>query len=383
MEHTKKILFVIPDYWLAGTNKSLENLLSILDEKKYDVNVFALNNDGDDYIKQQFEPYLVKPSIRYSICTQNYYTRKIFNLFTLKNERIKYAEQRRGLYYLFKNNNYDYIIAYSEGIVTQLVAGLDVQAKKIAWIHWFYGSGVVEKKDTEKDSLVYSSFYRIICVSNMASEAFIKHIPCLSNKVEYIYNVLDTKTIIERGNIPIDDNSFKKKSFTIVSVGRMAWGKQIHLIPGILSKALEHSEQKNVVWYIIGERINSQDEFDKNLKKYHMENHVIHLGVKDNPYPYIRMADLLVCPSISESFSYVINEALVLHTPVLANDFPVAYEMLNDNTGYVCPISQMGEKLSELINDEDGKYSIVRDGVKSFVYDNCAIKKQIDDLLSK
>lgn len=379
----KKILFVIPDFWLAGTNKSLENLLSVLDENKYDISILSLNNDGDDYVKQQFKPYLVKPSIRYYFFSQNYYTRKVFNLLTLKKEKVKYAIQKKELDNLCRRYNYDYIIAYSEGIVTSLVADINVSSKKIAWIHWFYGSGVINNCDIKKDSFTYSHFDNIVCVSKKAAEAFEISIPSLSCKVKYIYNALDTKKIIEQGNVAVNDLNINNKTFIIVSVGRMAWGKQLHLIPLILSEALEKSKNKEVFWYIIGEYVNSQDEYEKNLREHKMEGNVIHLGVRDNPYPYIKQADLLVCPSIAESFSYVINEAKVLHTPVMANDFPVAYEMLNDMTGIVCPVSNMGRKLAELIDNENGEYSKVKDGVQSFVYDNHAIIKQIDDLMSK
>lgn len=382
-KNRKKILFVIPDFWLAGTNKSLENLLSILDEDKFDINVFSLSNDGNDYVKQQFKPYLVKPSICYYVCSQNYYTRKVFNLLTLRKDRIKFVLQKKQLYHLCKVNNYDCIIAYSEGAVTKLVAELNVSSKKIAWIHWFYGSGVINDCDKKKDAFTYSNFDNIVCVSKKAAEAFMNYFPKLSNIVQSIYNVLDTKRIIEQGNVAANDLNINNKTFIIVSVGRMAWGKQLHLIPIILSQALEKTKNKDIIWYIIGEQVNSQNEFEKNLREHKMEGNVIHLGVRDNPYPYIKQADLLVCPSIAESFSYVINEAKVLHTPVMANDFPVAYEMLNDMTGIVCPVSNMGRKLAELIDNENGEYSKVKDGVQSFVYDNHAIIKQIDDLMSK
>ena len=42
----KKILFVIPEYSHGGTNKSLESLLSAIDEKRYEISIFSLYEDG-------------------------------------------------------------------------------------------------------------------------------------------------------------------------------------------------------------------------------------------------------------------------------------------------------------------------------------------------
>ena len=42
------------------------------------------------------------------------------------------------------------------------------------------------------------------------------------------------------------------------------------------------------------------------------------LGFKENPYPYIKEADLFVCASIHESYCLVVAESLVVGTPVVS-----------------------------------------------------------------
>lgn len=57
----KKILFVIPDFYIGGTNKSLENLLLLIDSNIYEIRIFSLYEDGDFYYKEKvFKPYLIK-----------------------------------------------------------------------------------------------------------------------------------------------------------------------------------------------------------------------------------------------------------------------------------------------------------------------------------
>ena len=57
----KKILFVIPDFYIGGTNKSLENLLLLIDSNIYEIRIFSLYEDGDSYYKEKvFKQYLIK-----------------------------------------------------------------------------------------------------------------------------------------------------------------------------------------------------------------------------------------------------------------------------------------------------------------------------------
>ena len=53
----KKILFVIPDFYIGGTNKSLENLLLLVDNNIYEIRIFSLYEEGDSYYKEKvFKP---------------------------------------------------------------------------------------------------------------------------------------------------------------------------------------------------------------------------------------------------------------------------------------------------------------------------------------
>jgi glycosyltransferase involved in cell wall biosynthesis len=64
------------------------------------------------------------------------------------------------------------------------------------------------------------------------------------------------------------------------------------------------------------------------IQETHMENHVRMVGMRENPYPYIRRADLYVQPSRVESFGLTICEALLLGRQVIATDTDGARELL-------------------------------------------------------
>ena len=118
------------------------------------------------------------------------------------------------------------------------------------------------------------------------------------------------------------------------------------------------------------------------IRQYNVEDKVILTGAVDNPYPYIKRANLLVCTSKSESFSYVIAEAKVLHTPVVSNSFPVAYEVLDKSCGWIASLEEMPQLLFRLINDVDGDYSKVEESIKKYEYDNKSIMDKFYQLIN-
>ena len=63
----------------------------------------------------------------------------------------------------------------------------------------------------------------------------------------------------------------------------------------------------------------------------------------ENPYGYIRAADLLLIPSYSEAAPLVIGEAASLGTPILSTETSSAKEMIErTGFGWVCPNSEEG-----------------------------------------
>lgn len=107
---------------------------------------------------------------------------------------------------------------------------------------------------------------------------------------------------------------------------------------------------------------------------------MILLGSQDNPYPYIKQANLVACTSVAESFSYVIAEAKVLHTPVLSNDFPVAYEVVDESMGWIANIKDMPQVLARIINNVDGEYDKKKLAAMNFDYSNEKILQSLESL---
>lgn len=380
----KKILFVIPDFYIGGTNKSLENLLLLIDSNIYEIRIFSLYEDGDFYYKEKvFKPYLIKKSLFYRLFHDYFWFRKFSTLVSLlfrcNASRLLHKFEINRIQ---KKEKFDTVIAYQESSATICVSMLRNCSNRIAWVHCelrYWLQDLVKGRKLEEAG-DYSKYDKIICVSESARQSFLSLYPQLSDKVMFIYNSVDDNHIKEladdvKVNVPFSDNTFN-----ILSVGRFSPTKQFDLIPKIVSE-LKKMTSKPFCWYIIASTEEClQDMLDK-IEKYDVSREVILLGAKDNPYPYFKKSDLFVCTSVSESFSYVIAESKVLHVPVLCNNIPVAKEVVSDEEGWISSIADMPGTLSRIIDKNNGIYTSVKEKILNYQYNNHEILKKFEDIV--
>ena len=381
----KKILFVIPEFAHGGTNKTLENYLSLIDSTKYDISIFCLNHIAwgqSCYYYNLFSPYLIRLNFLCYLVRRNRITRKILN-FLFKKNFLDFSQYKKyEIATIQRKYTFDIVIAFQEESTTEYVSHFN-SVKKIAWLHSFWAK--INRKATLSESRkFYESYDAIVCVSKSLEHYFQECHPPLSSKTRCIYNPINSRFIRKLSEKPILDDYFQPNSFSIISVGHLNRIKNFHLIPII---AKEVKEQKTIIpfkWYIIGGEHHPgyKKEIIDLIKELHLEETVILLGEKDNPYPYIKASNLLVCTSESESFSYVIAEAKILHTPVLSNNFAVASDVVSSECGWICPIDCMSHKLVQLINDTDCIYSNVLKTINNYEYDNRIILKNLDGLFN-
>ena len=67
-----------------------------------------------------------------------------------------------------------------------------------------------------------------------------------------------------------------------------------------------------------------------------MEKHIFMLGMKNNPYPYMKKCDLFIQPSLFEGYSLSIMEAKILGTPILATYAAAESQIENGVDGFLC-----------------------------------------------
>ena len=115
------------------------------------------------------------------------------------------------------------------------------------------------------------------------------------------------------------------------------------------------------------------------ISNYNLDDKLILLGKRDNPYPYMKASNLYVCTSFSEAYPCVINEAKALGLPVVSNDFPSSREVLNDEFGVITSYEKLPEAICDMIKDKDGCYSCL--GKCQWHANNLHIMEMIDSVI--
>ena len=201
--------------------------------------------------------------------------------------------------------------------------------------------------------------------------------PSLSERLMVINNPQSEEFIIRQSEIDDQDPRFKKDVLTLVSVGRIDSVKRFSEIPQIARQLLDKGLK--FTWYIIGD--GNQNEL-QNIKQNIIENHVEEcvkmLGAKSNAHFYIKNADILICLSRSEACPRVINEAKILHVPVICTDFSSAHEFIESGkNGIICSIDEVANNIINLTQNHD-LYKTIQDNIGGFTFDNSEILYQIN-----
>lgn len=383
----KRVLFCIENFQHGGINKALENILALIDRSRYDVGLFVANREDGPY-KNLFEPYCHYPADGFlSACCSNYRKstglRKIalVGLKTIRKALAKFGydpfNARLSKWAKrISSDNYACVIAYAEGYVTDFVS--KIEGNKAAWIHIDY-KRYLEYAGQPDEHNTYKAFNHIVIPSKYSVRSFVEQMPDLKNYVVALPNLIDTRSVIDKVSGSSEDAVFKHDKFSLVSVGRICYEKGFTEIPTIASQLREMGMVFR--WYIIGDGSELEmGHLRTAIKAKDVEDFVIMLGRKDNPYPYIAASDLLVSTSLSETFSYVIFEAKTLGVPVVCRDFGTAPEVVGSSEGVITTIDNMAETIFNLYSNREN-LNRLKDKLKTYSYNNDKLLDEIYALI--
>ena len=307
-----KILFFIETLTGGGAEKVLRDLVNHMDQTKFNITVQTVFPcDASKYLDD---------GIRYK---SMYSTES-------KTNRLRYrAEAETGLAYpLHIKDDYDIECAYLEmGSTKVIAASTNNKAKKLAWVHCDLTKAVDDPIEfVKKTAPWYVKFDQIVCVSQGVKERFDE---LFQNRFHstVLYNVIDEVAIREKALLPLPDK-VKKRRFTVLSVGRFSPQKNFMRLlrahKRLLDEGLGHD-----IW-ILGD--GPEREI---LERFVAENNLIDSvwmpGFIENPYPFIREADLLASSSVYEGYSTFLTEGVILEKPIVTTDVSGTHELLGNS----------------------------------------------------
>jgi glycosyltransferase involved in cell wall biosynthesis len=364
----KKILFVIDSLHCAGAEKSLTTLLSLIDYTIYavDLQLFAYGglfeklvpkevNVLSPLVYTEFTKLTLKKVLVNSIKTLN---------FKMLLARLKYSIgiriKKRGnkatarifwtsVSTVIENNpkDYDIAISYAQGVPTFYVAEKIKAHKKFAWVNVSY---ILDNKESKFQKKFYDAYNKIVTVSDTTKEIFLESLPFYSSKIEVIYDINNPTFITKMAGI---EDGFKDDfaGIRLLTIGRLDYQKGYDIALESCRKLKEKSIKFK--WYALGVGA-LKEEVQRYIKENNLTEHFILLGVKSNPYPFIKNCDIYVQTSKFEGFGIAIAEARMLNKPVVTTRFDAVYsQMVDGKNGLVVDMNSdaVCEGILSLINN--------------------------------
>lgn len=384
----KKIIIVSHAMEIGGAERALLGLINGFDYSKYQVDLFLMRQAGEllkfipekvNILPMNQAQYLAVP-IRELVAAHE--IKMLYGRLKAKclaRRRIKKAGFKKDnqveLTYSHKytwkymddiNSNTEYDLAISF-LTPHYICLEHVRAKKkVAWIHTDYS---IIDIDVETELSMWEAYDYIASISEKATEAFLKKFPTLQDKIIGIDNIVTNSMIEEQANGDIELELKKEECFNLLSIGRFVHAKNFDNVPLICQSILKSGI--DVRWYLIGFGGDEQ-LIRERIKQYGMEEHVVILGKKDNPYPYIKACDIYIQPSRYEGKAVTVREAQILHKPVIITDFPTAHSQVEDGyDGVIVPLDnkRCADEIVRVIKDKNLQNQLI-ENMKKTDYSN-------------
>lgn len=333
----KNLLFVYPYMMVGGSTTALLGILNSIDYSEYSVDLILNKNEGSmlKYIPAQVNilPCAARPLKRYKklflMAMSGYVTKSVVDSLKYK-KRIGFVGQ--DLAYA-KNatcrrlsKHYEAAISGLEGWANAYVNECVDADVKISWIHTDYCR---MKFIPQIDLASFSKSNYVVCVSTILANQLKAIMPSIQDKIITMENIISPRTIKQMAAEPIDDSAlFATESFRILTVSRLTFSqKRLDRAINVLSKLIDKGYK--VDWYIIGDGEDKESIINMAESKG-VGDHLHIFGLRINPYPYYRYADLFVLTSDVEGKPVTVSEAQILGTPVLVTRYEAADQQIRD-----------------------------------------------------
>lgn len=330
-----KILFFITDLEGGGAEKTLVNLINHMDRSRFDIHLLTLFPSGVN------EKALTKGVRVSSVFPFRF--RGISHLCKLVSPRL--------LHRLFIREHYDVEVAFLEGMCSRIVSACPApDTRRICWVHteFQHERGMRTGFRTAGEARrCYERFHSVACVSTRVMDAFLRYTRAEAPQVRVLYNVNDTGRILQLADRPCPEEMLEDDAFRIISVAKIEPLKGMDRLVRVHARLREVGLPVHT--YVLGQGP-EKGRLSALLRQLNIEDSFSFLGYKENPYKYMRHADLYVCSSHVEGFSTSVTESLICGTPVCTTEVSGMKEMLGNDNRYGVVVR----------NDEQALFSMLR-----------------------
>lgn len=339
----KKLVFVIPNLGAGGAEKSLVTLLNTIDYSLYEVDLILFEKSGlflnllpKEVVVldlpldcQLFSKKLIASCFQFLVRFRwsLLWCRILFFLQYRIRKNQAVAEQRAWRYFSksigLLSNEYDAAIGFLEKSSNYFVVECVAATTKIGFIHNDYYQ---LQLNSDFDLNYFQKLDYVVTVSDQCKVSLQEVFPQLKNKIKIVRNIVSPALIHKMASEKITD--LRTNEPILISVGRLHPQKGFDIAIEAASKIKKRGFK--FTWYIIGEG-SERYKLENQIVEKGLQDDFVLLGVRANPYPYLKKATIVVQPSRYEGKSIALDEAKILHKPIVTTNFTTAIDQIYHN----------------------------------------------------
>ena len=369
------VLFIVSNMHTGGVSKSMTSLLNVIDTDKYDISLLLISPTGElmplipKSIKIISNSVLSALTSRFDGFTKLIRLGKpvlaVMHVIRLLLSRINRSCAGRFLAWLMPpiEGEYDMIVDYNGQHQLYYMVNKLCGKKKVTFFHsdyskWPYYYNADKKYFPKVDA--------IFTISDTCVESLQKYFPECKSKIIKMENISSPTLINKLAQEHIDLPPFE--GITLLTIGHICYNKGIDLA----IEAAQILKKKGIKfrWLFVGKVL--ANIYLKKIKELELDDIMLFVGTKVNPYPYIHLADIVVHPSRFEGRSIALDEVKILCKPVVVTNFSTVNDQLKN--GYNASICEMnGEAIANSIIELYSNHNLMKQysaNLKEHIVDN-------------
>jgi glycosyltransferase involved in cell wall biosynthesis len=298
----QKVLFVLPSLHGGGAQRVMVTLLKHLNRQKFDIYLALVAKNGA-YLSEVPTDVIV---------------------YDLGAGRVRHAfKPLLQLIHKLKPDTVFSTLGHMNLALILLKAFMPSKTRLIVREACIVSEFIRDSKYNKVWTLLYKYLYKrsdkIICQSKYMMNDLIENFNIPKKKILQIYNPVDIIGLNKRASS--GDNPFGQDSnyINIIAIGRLSqekgYDRLINSVPQLLKL-----KPNSKVW-ILGEGP-LEEQLIKLRDSLGLYDHVKFVGFQENPYLWLKHADLFVLSSYYEGLPNVLLEAIACGCPVITVDHP-------------------------------------------------------------
>ncbi|MCE3074607.1 glycosyltransferase [Chryseobacterium gwangjuense] len=338
------VIFILPDLETGGAERIITTIANHLSRDRFEPKILLLRKQGGylNFLRKDIEIIDVDTErIRHSLkpILREIYRRKPDIVFSGFGEVNAYLSLFIKLFPRTK------FIARETNVVSQ-----HVTRKEIKFFYSFY-----------------NNYQTIIAQSDDMRMDLIDNFNVKERKIIKINNPVDFEFINEKLAFSSKPECFKYNYKNVVAIGNLSARKGFDNLLKVFSRL----KNENILLHILGD--GKDREILHQMKDFLDLKKVIFHGRQDNPYQFLKYADLFILSSRYEGFPNVLLEAGACGTYSLVNNCPGGITEIIQN--------RINGEISDIENHEDFSQKIIQ--ILHGSYDSSSIKNSIKSRFSK